>query len=160
MVERLHASIHCISAGFVVTVAAGILLVSVSVGTLAQDELLLPNTLTRGDNRQRIDVSNLNNIQLSMRADALRSQALNANQRALNYQWLVSHQNEEFIVGSKAYKTLFKRGFKKYWNRKRHEKFKSKYIPDLDGQGAMTREMDYDLHINSHELTLKLTYQF
>ena len=160
MVERLHASIHCISAGFVVTVAAGILLASVSVGTLAQDELFLPNTLTHGDNRLHINVSNLNNIQLSIRANALRSQALNANQRALNYQWLKNHQNEDFIVGSKAYKTLFKRGFKKYWNRKRHEKFKSKYIPDLDGQGAMSSEMDYDLHVNSHELTLKLTYQF
>ncbi len=160
MVERLHTSIHCISAGFVVTVVVGILLVSVSVGTLAQDELFLPNTLTHGDNRQYINVSNLNNIQLSMRAEALRSQALNANQRALNYQWLESHQNENFIIGSKAYKTLFKRGFKKYWNRKRHENFKNKYIPDLDGRGAMSSEIDYDLHVNSHGLTLELTYQF
>ena len=160
MVERLHASIHCISAGFVVTVAAGILLVSVSVGTLAQDELFLPNTLTHGENRQHTNVSNLNNSQLSMRAEALRSQALNANQRALNYQWLVSHQNKKFILGSKAYKTLFKRGFKKYWNRKRHENFKNKYIPNLNGQGAMSSEMDYDLHVNSRGLTVELTYQF
>jgi hypothetical protein len=160
MVERRHTSIHCISAGFVVTVVIGVLLISVSSKSFAQDELFLPNTLTQGDNRQHINVSNLNNIRLSMRAEDLRSQVLNANQRALNYQWLKNHKNKEFIVGSKAYKMLFKRGFKKYWKRKRNEMFKSGLVPDLDGHGAMSNEMDYDLHVNSHELTLELTYQF
>lgn len=57
-------------------------------------------------------------------------------------------------------KLSFNEGFNKYWNRKRHEKFKSEYVPDLNGQGAISTEVDYNLRVNSHELTLELTYQF
>lgn len=126
----------------------------------AEDEFFLPNSLVQGDNRQHLDFSNLNNAQLLERARELRSQELNATQRALNYQWLESHQNHEFVEGSKAYKAFFKRGLKEFWNRQRKERFKSERVPDINGRGSISREVDYDLHLSSDELKIGLSYEF
>ena len=127
---------------------------------MAQDNFFLPNSLAQGDNQQQLNFSSLNNAQLIERAKDLRSQDLNATQRALNHQWLQNYQDQNFVEGSKVYRTILKRSLKKFWNRQRKERFKSERVPDINGRGTISREMDYDLRFTSDELKLKLIYEF
>ncbi|WP_461482095.1 hypothetical protein [Porticoccus sp.] len=125
------------------------------------DEFLAPSTLYRGDSRQHPGFSTLNNRQLSQRAEDIRSQSMNAQHRALNYQWLQSYQRNEFVEGDKALQMFLKRGLKDYWDRQRREHFHdNRHIPDLDGRGRITRELDYDLRLSSDELEIGLSYEF
>ncbi len=125
------------------------------------DEFLPPNTLYQGDNRQHSSFSDLNNIELNQRAEDIRSESMQPTHRNLNYQWLEGHQKGEFVEGSDALQTLLKRGLGGYWNRQRKEHFHdSKRIPDLEGRGRITREVDYDLRLSSDELKIGLSYEF
>ncbi|WP_461519004.1 hypothetical protein [Porticoccus sp.] len=125
------------------------------------DEFLHPNTLYQGDNRQHTSFSDLNNIELNQRAEDIRSQAMPDTHRNLNYQWLEGYQKDEFVEGDKALQTFLKRGLEDYWNRQRKEHFHdSKRIPDIDGRGRITREVDYDLRLSSDELKIGLSYEF
>lgn len=142
------------------TLALAILLSMFSSITTAEDEFFLPNTLIHGDNRHHTNIGHLSNDQLRDRARELRSQELNAYQRALNYQWLESHHKNEFLSGSKAYKTFFKKGFEKYWDRQRKERFKSNKVPDIHGKGRVSNEVDYDIKLSSDELKIGLSYEF
>lgn len=160
MIKRLCDMVPCGDDVFILTIVTVAVLMLNSPFALAREEFFLPNTLVQGDNRQHSNFSSLNNTQLKDRAESLRSQELDANQRALNYQWLENQRNKEFTSGSKAYKAFFKRGFKEYWDRKRKEHFKSEHIPNLEGRGRVSGEVDYDLRLSSDELKIGLTYEF
>lgn len=160
MIKQLCKTIPSGECVFILAIVMVSVLILNSPLALAGEEFFLPNTLVQGDNRQYSNFSSLNNTQLIDRAESLRSQELDANQRALNYQWLQNQRNKEFTSGSKAYKAFFKRGFKEYWDRKRKEHFKSERIPNLEGRGSVSGEVDYDLRLSSDELKIGLTYEF
>lgn len=107
-----------------------------------------------------LSFSYLNNEQLLERAQQLRSQHPNSPQLKFNNQWLRAHQNDDHIIGKKVYQTLFKRGFKKFWHRQRKERFKSERIPDINGRGSVSNEVDYKLRLKSDEIKVKLSYEF
>jgi|GEM_PF-989443 hypothetical protein len=125
----------------------------------AQD-LFSNRSFSQWYSEQKLNLSHLNNEQLLERAQHLRSNNPNTTQQTLNYQWLKAHQNDNSIVGKKVYQTLFKRGFKAFWNRQRKERFKSERIPDINGRGSVSNEVDYKLRLNSDELKVKLSYEF
>lgn len=125
----------------------------------AQD-LFSNHSFSQWYSEQKLNLSHLNNEQLLERAQHLRSNNPNTTQQTLNYQWLKAHQNDDSIVGKKVYQTLFKRGFKAFWNRQRKERFKSEHIPDINGRGSVSNEVDYKLRLNSDELKVKLSYEF
>jgi len=125
----------------------------------AQD-LFSSRSFSQWYSEQKLNLSHLNNEQLLERAQHLRSNNPNTTQQTLNYQWLKAHQNDNSIVGKKVYQTLFKRGFKAFWNRQRKERFKSERIPDINGRGSVSNEVDYKLRLNSDELKVKLSYEF
>ena len=160
MIRWQSDTARCDIARLILTITVASVLPVRPTTLLAESELFLPNTLTQGHNRQHTNFSSLNNIQLKDRAESLRSQTLNANQRALNYQWLKNHRDKQFTSGSKAYKAFFKQGFKEYWNRKRQEHFNSKRLPDINGRGHVSGEVDYDLRLSSDELKIGLSYEF
>jgi len=111
-------------------------------------------------NEQQSNFSYLNNEQLRERAQQLRSDNPNTTQQTLNYQWLKAHQNNDYILGKKVYQTLFKRGLKEFWNLQRKERFKSERIPDINGRGSVSNEVDYKLRLKPDELKIKLSYEF
>lgn len=127
---------------------------------LYAQNLFSNHSFSQPQNEQQLNFSYLNNKQLLERAKYLRSNNLNITQQILNYQWLKSHQNDDFIVGKKVYQTLFKQGFKAFWNRQRKERFKSEHIPDINGRGSVSNEIDYKLRLNSDELKIKLSHEF
>jgi hypothetical protein len=159
MAFSLCSTNHYDRTGFITTIAAAVLIIF-STGTMAQEEFFLPNTLLHGKNIQHPGFRNLNNLQLIERADELRSQDFNAAQRELNHQWVENYQNDKAVHGSKAFQTLLKRGLKEFWDRQRKERFQSKYVPDIDGRGSISGEMDYDLRFSSDALKFGLTYEF
>lgn len=125
----------------------------------AQD-LFSNHSFSQWYSEQKLNLSHLNNEQLLERAQHLRSNNPNTTQQTLNYQWLKAHQNDDSIVGKKVYQTLFKRGLKAFWNHQRKERFKSEHIPDINGRGSVSNEVDYKLRLNSDELKVKLSYEF
>lgn len=145
MVRELYFSISCVRGGFVIILALVALFILTSVRVLAQDDFFLPNTLTRGDNYQHTSFSSLNNVQLSVQAEAILSPALNTDQRAPSHQWLKSHQDDDFAHGSKTFKVFFKRGLREYWDRQCVEHFSNQYVPSIDGRGAVSSGVDYGL---------------
>lgn len=127
---------------------------------LSAEEFSSPKALSQSGSKQSLNFAYLNNEQLLERAQQLRSNAPNTTQQTLNYQWLKAHQNDDYILGKKVYQTLFKRGFKELWNRQRKERFKSEHVPDINGRGSVSNEVDYKLRLNSDELKVKFSYEF
>ena len=159
MMYRLYSDNHHYQASVFGTLVMAVFFTFPS-HTIAQEEFFLPDALRQSAHSPHQNLSNLNNIQLIERANDLRSQELNATQRTLNYQWLENHQNPSVVLGRKAYQAFFKRGLKEFWHRQRKERFKSKYVPDINGRGAVSGELDYNVRFSSDELKLGLTYEF
>lgn len=127
---------------------------------LSAEDFFSSDVSSQVNNGKNFNFSYLNNEQLLERAQQLRSQHPNSPQLKFNNQWLRAHQNDDHIIGKKVYQTLFKRGFKKFWHRQRKERFKSDHVPDLNGQGAVSSEVDYKLRLRPDELKVKLNYEF
>ena len=128
-------------------------------------EKFYKNVASQGNDEQRTSAyhssfSHLNNEQLIERAHRLRSKDIDTTQQQLNYQWLQAYHNDDHILGKKVYQTIFKRGFKEFWNRQRKERFKSDHVPDADGRGSVSSEVDYKVRLTSDELKFKLSYEF
>lgn len=103
----------------------------------------------------------LSNEDLALRADQMRVDALTPSQRAMNYQWLSEHSdNEKHIHGEKAITKLIERHLKSYIDeRAGGEWIKSKLMPDSGGNGFI-KNVDYDVKLNANKLVIGVTYEF
>ncbi|MCB1668784.1 MAG: hypothetical protein R3E73_14240 [Porticoccaceae bacterium] len=154
----LHASRHLSIKSSAKFIVAALLL---STTHFAHAEgLFLPNDFVGSANPHSPIDKKLSNDELAERAAELRDQRLSITQRTLNHQWLSQHQDNDAIEGGKAFSQLFKRGFKKYWDRKRETDFADKdYVPDSNG-GGRVNEMDYKVRVSSDTINFGLTYEF
>lgn len=139
--------------------------------TLSYDPLLFSdfhtyNPLKKGNNVNHYkggsNLTALTNEDLNLLADNSRHQQMSASQRALNQQWL--HQNSEqsdVSLGSRALQKIIQQGVKTYWDSIRLTKFKgNKIIPDSNGKGNFSSEMEYKLRLKDDEVKLALEYSF
>ena len=104
----------------------------------------------------------MDNESLFRSAEQIRSDSMSAEQRALNHQWLMQSENEDSMhVGGRVFSTLMRMGFKTYWEGNR-ARFGSdnRIVPDSQGGGRVTREVDYRLRVSGDDIKLSFEYEF
>lgn len=132
-------------------------------GGLFVPDLDYYNPLQHGQvRRDRLSSHAMTNDQLLQAAQYIRSDNMSAQQRALNHQWLEQeHYNQELRLGNKVVSKIFKMGFKTYWNGVRNKHYSSStVIPDGDGKGKLTQDVDYKLRLSDDKVRLSLQYDF
>ncbi|NIB41537.1 hypothetical protein HBA55_18180 [Pseudomaricurvus alkylphenolicus] len=135
------------------------------------DDLFVPDRLNfynplkhTGSERKRYQPQNtaLTNNQLETICDQIRNNEMSASQRALNYQWLEQDaEGAELHVGSKVVSKLVKMGLRTYWNGVHGKHYAtSSVLPDGNGHGKFTEEVDYKIRLSGNKLKLSVKYEF
>ncbi len=104
----------------------------------------------------------LSNEDLVNAADDIRNNDISLEQRALNHQWL-DHENyvDDAHVGGKVLSHLFKMGFKTYWKDVRDNNYsQSTSVPTDEGDGKITRDINYNIRLNGNDVKLSVDYEF
>ena len=104
----------------------------------------------------------LNNEGLERVARDIRDNKMSTEQRALNHRWLqYGNEGGDVKIGSKVISSLFKMGFKTYWNDVRDTHYRSNAkIPDGSGNGKVTADVDYKVRLSGNKLKLSMNYEF
>ncbi|MYM62982.1 hypothetical protein [Pseudomaricurvus sp. HS19] len=114
--------------------------------------------------RQHYDsgAKGMSNEQLATMAEYIRNNEMSAEQRALNHQWLEQeHYNDDIRVGGKVLSYLFRMGFRTYWDGLRNKHYNNtNLVPDGDGNGQITEEVEYKLRLSEDEARLLVEYEF
>ncbi|NHN39619.1 hypothetical protein G8764_20150 [Pseudomaricurvus alcaniphilus] len=121
------------------------------------------NPLKHGSERKTSGYSSqlMDNETLLRSAQQLRSDTMTQEQRALNHQWLVQGTDDSAVVGSKVFSTLMKMGFKTYWEGNRVQfGGDNRVLPNDDGDGRITDDMDYKVRFSGDKIKLSLEYEF
>lgn len=106
------------------------------------------------------DAHALDNQQLETAASNIRANEMSAEQRALNHQWLSQEGNDNVRIGNKVLSSIMRMGFKTYWSGIRNQHYKSTAIPDGNGNGQLTEEVEYKLRLSQNKVRLVLKYDF
>lgn len=104
----------------------------------------------------------LSNLQLENAANQIRTNEMSSQQRALNHQWLEQHHHgDNPDVGSKVLSKLVKMGLKTYWDGVRNKHYSAaQVIPDGDGSGKVSEEVDYKIRLSGNKVKLSFEYEF
>ncbi len=105
----------------------------------------------------------LTNAQLEAAAEDIRSSDMSSQQRALNYQWLQSYDQDQdnISTGGRVLQKLVKMGFRTYWDGVRNKHYSdAKVLPDSNGSGKITEEVDYKLRMSDDKVKLTFEYEF
>ena len=128
------------------------------------DERVMPSSLNTADGSHSIDrhqLRSLCNDDLELRAKQLRSTAMSAEHRALNYHWLAAHAGENRqYEGGRAFSRIAQKMLRQYWQDKRRE-LGNKAL--LDEKGNLKRQyngVDYGLTTSGGGLNIGFHYTF
>lgn len=102
----------------------------------------------------------LDNQQLEAAASYIRANEMSAEQRALNHQWLSQTGDSNIRIGNKVLSSIMRMGFKTYWTGVRNKHYKSTAMPDGNGNGQLTEEVEYKLRLSQDKVRLVLKYDF
>ncbi len=103
----------------------------------------------------------LSNLQLEDAANQIRTNEMSSEQRALNHQWLEQHHHGDTPdVGSKVLSKLMKMGLKTYWDGVRNTHSSAKAIPDGNGSGKVSEDVDYKIRLSGNKVKLSFEYEF
>lgn len=104
----------------------------------------------------------LDNQSLERVAQDIRNHNMSTEQRALNHRWLqYGSEDDDVKVGSKVISSLFKMGFRTYWDGVRNKHYSSNTkVPDGSGNGKVTEDVDYKVRLSSNKLKLSMSYDF
>ncbi len=103
----------------------------------------------------------MSNEQLATMAEYIRNNEMSTQQRALNHQWLEQeHYNDDIRVGGKVLSYLLRMGFRTYWDGLRNKHSSTNLVPDGDGNGQITEEVEYKLRLSEDEAKLMVEYEF
>jgi len=106
------------------------------------------------------DAHALDNLQLESAARYIRANEMSAEQRALNHQWLSQEGNNNIHIGNKVLSSIMRMGLKTYWSSVRNKHYKSTAVPDGNGNGQLTEEVEYKLRLSQNKVRLVLEYDF
>jgi len=106
------------------------------------------------------DAHALDNQQLETAASYIRANEMSAEQRALNHQWLSQAGDSNIRIGNKVLSSIMRMGFKTYWTGVRNKHYKSTAMPDGNGTGQLTEEVEYKLRLSQNKVRLVLEYDF
>ena len=104
----------------------------------------------------------MDNETLLRSAEQIRSDSMRPEQRVLNHQWLQQAEDEDSQrVGGRAFSSLLRMGFKTYWEGNRASfGHSNRMIPDSQGGGQITRDVDYRIRVSGDDIRLSLEYEF
>lgn len=111
--------------------------------------------ISRGTNPQAFD-----NTQLEAAAAYIRANEMSASHRALNHQWLSQESGGDLRLGNKVLSSIVRMGFKTYWTGIRNKHYQSSAVPDGDGNGQLSEEVEYKLRLSQDKVRLVLEYDF
>lgn len=129
------------------------------------DKLSYYNPLKHNDTQKKRYATSkvaLSNTQLEDAANHIRTNDMSSEQRALNHQWLEQHHHgDDPYIGSKVLSKLMKMGLRTYWDGVRNKHYSSaKAIPDSNGSGKVTEEVDYKIRLSGNKVKLSFEYEF
>jgi len=120
------------------------------------------NPLKHGTDKaaRAADPHALDNQQLETAANYIRANEMSAEQRALNHQWLSQTGDGSIHLGNKVLSSIMRMGLKTYWVGVRNKHYKSTAMPDGNGNGQLTEEVEYKLRLSQDKVRLVLKYDF
>lgn len=122
----------------------------------------LKNGLDNPDYNHSTERLTMDTESLLRAAEQIRSTHVSPEQRALNHQWLQHNAGvDEPRVGGRVFSALVRMGFKTFWeiNHQRYDKF-SHVLPDSQGNGRITKDVDYKLRVSDDKVKLSFEYEF
>jgi len=171
---KIHSSARCTAKS--VLMSCALLLTSLIMGSAyatspvlsTTGELFLPdsfnyyNPLKHGAEKvsRASDPHALDNQQLETAASYIRANDMSAEQRALNHQWLNQAGDSNIRIGNKVLSSIMRMGFKTYWSGVRNKHYPSTVMPDGNGNGQLTDEVEYKLRLSQNKVRLVLKYDF
>lgn len=104
----------------------------------------------------------MDNEALYNSASDLQNTRIGASQRALNYQWLRAHQNQDNMhVGNKAFSKIIKMGLQSYWLGMKSGKPQLKKVAaSVADTVNFNDDMTYDLKLSGNKFNLSVKYEF
>ena len=130
---------------------------------IAGDELFIPDSLNSSNDRseRKAQLSSLCNKDLAMQAEQIRNTTMSAEQRKLNYQWLMIHSGEDRqYTGGRAFSKIAQKILRQYWQDKRQELGDNALLDDKGNLKRQYNGIDYGLTTSGGGLNVGLNYTF